>query len=116
MALLYTLVRGLTLAKTHLPTEQPTDVEGILRENVRAALPAGVWFLLAHAVFVVEHIWETFAIPGIGSSPADDLAFVFIGAGVAAVLLYAISVGVPRVRSTTVTRGDGTAAGTLTDD
>lgn len=83
---------------------------------MRAALPAGVWFLLAQGVFIVEHIWDTVGIPGIGSSPAGDLAFVFIGAGVAAVLLYAISVGVPRARATTVTHRDGTARGTPGDD
>lgn len=117
MALLYTVVRGLTIAKTSPRTEQPTDIVGILGENLRAALPAGVWFLLAHAIFVVEHIWDTYGIPGVGSSPAEGLAFVFIGAGVAAILLYALSVGVPRIRAITATRnGDQTGGGTPADD
>lgn len=116
MALLYTVIRGLTIAETHPSTDPPTNVEEILRENVRAAIPAGVWFFLAHAVFVVEHIWDTIGIPGVGTSPAGDLAFVFIGTGVAAVLLYAISVGVPRVRAPPITHGDDTVEGTPTDD
>lgn len=116
MALLYTVARGLEIATTQPSTDQPTDVEGILRENVRAALPTGVWFLLAHAVFIVEHVWDTFGIPGGGTSPAEELAFVFVGAGVAAVLLYAVSAGVPRIRATPVTRRDGTADGTPADD
>lgn len=116
MTLLYTVVRGLTIAKTQPLTDQPADVEGILRENVSVALPAGIWFLSAHAIFVVEHIWDTFGIPGLGTSPAEGLAFVFIGAGVASVLLYAIANGVPRVRATTSSRVDETAGGTLADD
>lgn len=117
MAVLYTVVRGLSIANTLPPTNQPTEVEGILRENVRAVLPAGVWFLLAHAVFVVEGIWDMLGIPGVGSSPAEGLAFVFIGAGVASVLLYALSLGVPRIRATTtIDDGDGTAGATPMDD
>lgn len=117
MALLYTIVRGLTIAKSGPPSDQPSEMEGILRENVRAALPAGVWFLLAHAIFVVEHIWDRYGILGVGSSPAEGLAFVFITAGVATVLLYALSVGMPRIHATTATRaGDETAGGTPVDD
>lgn len=115
MALLYTVVRGLTIAKTQPLTEQPDDVSGILRENVRVALPAGVWFVIAHAIFFVEYIGDTFGLP-LSTSWADELAFVFVGAGVAAVLLYAISVGVPRVRATTSTRVDEAAGGTPADD
>lgn len=116
MALLYTVVRGLAIAQTQPPTDQPTDVEGILRENVRVALPAGIWFLSAHAIFVVEHVWDTLGIPGLGTSPAEGLAFVFIGAGVASVLLYAIAIGVPRARATTSSRVDEPAGGTPADD
>lgn len=116
MALLYTVVRGLRIAKIQPLTDQPADIEGILRENVRVALPAGIWFLSAHAIFVVEHIWDTFGIPGLFTSPAEGLAFVFTGTGVASVLLYAIAIGVSRVRATTSSRVDESVGGTPADD
>lgn len=98
MALLYTVVRGVALARNHPPTPQPTDLEGIVRENLRVALPAAAWFLAAYLVFVLEQVWEMIGIPGVDTSPATGLAFVFTGTGVAVVLLYAITIGIPRVR------------------
>lgn len=106
MALLYTVVRGVSLARRTPTAPQPDDIEGLLRENVHVALPAGGWFLAAHLVYFIEGLWDLFGIPGVFTSPAADLSFVFIGAGVAVVLLYAISVGLPRVRGDVV---DGTA-------
>lgn len=116
MALLYTIIRGLAIAQIHEPTRQPTDVEGILRENVRVAIPAGIWFLAAQAIYLVEQIWDMLGIPGWDTSPAGELAFVFVGTGVAAVVLYAISVGLPRVRGIESTRGDDTPDGLPADD
>lgn len=100
MALLYTVVRGVTLARTHQPTRRPDDLEGILRENVSVALPAGVWFLAAHLAYFVEQIWDRLGIPGSVSPLVEPLVFSFSGSGVAVVLLYAIAVGLPRVRDT----------------
>lgn len=116
MALLYTVVRGVTLARTQPPTSHPDDLEGLLRENVRVALPAGAWFLAAHLVYVIEQMWDALAIPGWDTSPAGGFAFVFVGAGVAVVLLYAISVGVPRVRGDAQNRGTDAAGAAPTDD
>lgn len=107
MALLYTVVRGVALARTQPPTPQPDDLKCVLLENVRVALPAAAWFLAASLVYVIEQVWDTLGIPGWDTSPAAGLAFVFTGTGVAVVLLYAITVGLPRVR--------GDAAGTESD-
>lgn len=63
MAPFYTVVRGITIAETHPLTDQPDDVIGILRENVRVALPAGIWFLPVHTIFVIEQVTDTFGIP-----------------------------------------------------
>lgn len=116
MALLYTIVRGLAIAETLEPTRQPTDVEGILRENVRVAIPAGVWFLAAQAIYLVEQLWDMFGIPGWDTSPAAEISFVFVGTGVAVVVLYAISVGLPRVRGIESTRAGDTPEGLPADD
>lgn len=116
MALLYTIVRGLAIAETLEPTRQPTDVEGILRENVRVAIPAGVWFLAAQAIYLVEQLWDMFGIPGWDTSPAGEISFVFVGTGVAVVVLYAISVGLPRVRGIESTRAGDTPEGLPADD
>ena len=116
MALLYTIVRGVTLTRTHPPASQPDDLKGILRENVRVALPAGVWFLAAHLVYFIEQLWDMLGIPGWDTSPADSLAFVFIGAGVAVVLLYAISVGLPRVRGNAPNTGNDATGAAPADD
>lgn len=115
MAVLYTIVRGLAIAETLEPARLPTDVEGILRENVRVAIPAGSWFLAAHAIYLVEQLWDMLGIPGWDTSPAGEISFVFVGTGVAAVLLYAISVGVPRVRGIESTRGDNSPEGLPAD-
>lgn len=116
MALLYTIIRGLAIAQHHVPTSQPTDVEGILRENVRAAIPAGIWFLVSQVFYFVEDLWDILGIPGWDTSPAGDLAFVFVSTGVAAVLLYAIAVGLPRARGIDATPGGEPAGDVPADD
>lgn len=116
MALLYTVVRGVTIARTYSPISHPDDLKEILRENVRVALPAGVWFLAAHLVYFIEQLWDMLGIPGWETSPADSLAFVFIGAAVAVVLLYAISVGLPRVRGNAPNTGNDATGAAPADD
>lgn len=117
MALLYVVVRGVALARSRPPTPRPDDVESVLRENARVALPAGVWFLAAKLVYVVESLWDAFGIPGLGTSPEEGLAFVFVGTGVSVVLLYAIAVGLPRVRDTAPkARDEGGATGAAPAD
>lgn len=116
MALLYTLLRGIAIAETAHVTTQPTDVEGILRENATVAVPAGAWFLAAHLIHVVENFWDRFGIPGVGTSPANALSYVFIGTGVAVVLLYAVAVGISRIRHTGLPGGPDTPAVSPADD
>lgn len=98
MAILYTVVRSVILAQEQGPITQATHLQGLLEENVRVALPAGVWFLSAQLVYVVEGLWDMLGIPGTFTSPADGVAFVLNGTGIAVVLLYAIWVGLPYVR------------------
>lgn len=43
MALLYTGVRGVTLARTRPATPQPTSIAAVLRENGRVLVSAGGW-------------------------------------------------------------------------
>lgn len=57
-----------------------------------------MWFLSAQLVYVVEGLWDMLGIPGTFTSPADGVAFVLNGTGIAVVLLYAIWVGLPYVR------------------
>lgn len=98
MVLLYVGVRGAALAESLSPPPLPEDPEDVLRENARVAVPAGAWFLAALLVYVVEGLWNLLGVPGAFTSPADSLAFVLTGAGVATVLLYAVAVGLARVR------------------
>lgn len=116
MALLYTAVRGVGLARTTPPTPQPRDVRALLRENARVALPAGAWFLAAHLTYVVEGFWDSFGLPGLFTSPAEELGFVFVGTGVATVLLYALAVGLPRVREGSTDGRGGSATAVPADD
>lgn len=116
MALLYTIVRGVRLARTHQPTPEPDDLEGLLRENVRVALPAAAWFLAAYLVYALERTWTVLGIPGWDTSPAEVLAFVFTGAGVAVVLLHAITVGVPRIRGNAPGTGSNETGAAPADD
>lgn len=111
MAILHTVVRAVVLVQELPPATQARDLEGILRENVGVAIPAGAWFLSAEIVYVVEGLWDTLGIPGAFTSPADGLAFVLNGTGVAVVLLYAIWVALPSVRGE-IPGGDSEPPGT----
>lgn len=109
MALLYTIVRGVALAETRQAASQPDDLSGILLENVRVALPAGVWFLVARLVSLLEWLLVTAGVPSSVTSLVADAPFAFVGAGVAVVLLYAISTGLTRVGNTAPNSGNDVA-------
>lgn len=116
MALLYTVVHGIRLARTQPAIPQPDNLKGILWENVRVAFHAGVWFLAAYLVYAIEQMWDTLGIPGLDTSPAAGLAFVFTGAGVAVVLLYAIMAGLARTRGEALYIEDDATGATPADD
>lgn len=116
MALLYTVIRGVALARNHTPTSPPVTITGILRENVRVVIAAGAWFVAAELVYVIRRLWEDLNLPGAFTSPAEALAFVLVSAGVATILMYAIAVGLPRVRNTGTVTGNGTTGATSADD
>ena len=80
------------------------------------ALPAGAWFLTAQLVYFIEGIWSRVGLPGAFTSPADAISFAFTGAGVAVVLLYALSVGLSRVRGNALSTGQDTTETTSADD
>jgi len=101
MALLLVVVRGVALAAALPTVPAPDDTGAVLRENVGVALGAGVWFLAALVVYAAEGLWNLLGIPGAFTTPAPGLAFVFSATGVATVVLYAVAVGLPRVRRAT---------------
>lgn len=115
MALLYVVSRGFALRGAYGQSERPTDWEETLRENVRVALPAGVWFLAGFLVVRVfrQLRWWTFHITGwhVEIAPEQIFAFAFSGAGVAAVLLYAIAIGLPDGRDDAPTGEAATGTG-----
>jgi len=91
MATLYVVVRGVALSAVVSP---PTtlDVESILRENARIAVPAGAWFVAAMAVAMVgSYVVE---LPRALALVADSLA----SAGLGVVTLYAVAAGTSAVR------------------
>ncbi|MFB6170239.1 MAG: hypothetical protein ABEJ06_03745 [Haloarculaceae archaeon] len=102
MALLYVVVRGRAIARSQPPTPQPTDVAGVLSENLRVLAAAGGWFLAALVAALVDPYWRVVGLPGLFASPVDSLVFVLSGTGVGTVLLYALAVGLPRLRSEAV--------------
>lgn len=116
MALLYTVVRGVRLAETTAQTPVPDDVGELLRENLRVAVPAGLWFLVAMLVGFAAELWNQLVHFGLFSSPADSLSFVFTATGVLTVVLYAVAVGLPRARGGGATRRDTTGDATPADD
>ena len=116
MAILYSVVRGVMLAQEYQPAVQATDLRGILTENVRVAIPAGAWFLSGQIIYEIQNLWDTLGLPGAFTSPADGLAFVVNGAGVAVVLIYAIWVGLPYLRGEMSTEGSGPSMSPQTDD
>lgn len=116
MALLYTIVRGVALAETLQSTSQPADLSGILWENVWVALPAGVWFVVARLLTLLEWLLGTAGVPSSVTSLAAETSIAFVGAGVAVVLLYAISTGLTRVGNTAPNSGNDVAGVAPADD
>ena len=100
MALLYIVSRGLVLAESSQPPSQSTGISGILRENVRVAVPAGFWVLLSQLVAPL-HFGDLLplTLSEIAETVVDGIALGLSWGSVAVVLLYVIAVGVPRVRA-----------------
>ena len=100
MALLYTISRGLVLAESSQPPSQSTGISGILRENVRVAVPAGLWALLSQLVTVPFNLdILPITLLEIAETVVGGIELGFSWGSVAVVLLYVIGVGVPRVRA-----------------
>lgn len=100
MALLYTVVRGLTLAESYQPPSRSSDTRGVLQENVRVAVPAGLWALLsqlASSPFAFDNL--PLALSGITETVVSGVALGLSWGGVAVVLLHVIAVGVPHGRA-----------------
>lgn len=85
MVVLYVLDRGRSLAEPDTAKPVSSTFRTQFVENLRVGAAAGVWFVAALVALVV------------GVAP-DTLVFVFTGTGVGVVLLYAIAVGIPRIR------------------
>jgi hypothetical protein len=97
MVALYVVVRGAGLSSRCRAGTEPGDVAALLGENVRVLAVAAVWFLAAQILLFV------FSSP-LGVLPDmrhvdvfGALVFALNGAGVAAVLLYAVAVGRARL-------------------
>ena len=104
MAALYVVVRGFRMSRSlpePLPADGPTDV---LRENARVALTAGVWFVAAVGVVMLQRASDMLTDPAVTYSPADPLILVCVGAGVGTVGIYAVAAGVAAVREGTGAR------------
>lgn len=99
MTLLYVVVRGVALAESTPAASRPDDLQAVLAENVRVALTAGVWFLAAELLYLARS--------ALAFSTMDLLALACSGAGVGVVALYALAVGIPRVRDETRRADDG---------
>jgi hypothetical protein len=97
MVALYVVVRGVSLSR-HVSAPVFSDVASVLRENVRAALPAAGWFVAAHLVAALESLWQGVGLPGLFTSPRGALVRLFALTGVATVGLYAVAVGTAALR------------------
>jgi len=97
MALLYVVVRALALADSLADDGQPVDSEPILRENATVAVASGVWFLTAllfsAPIPIARQI--VYLLRGLFSA----ISFAFAATGVLTVVLYAVAVGIVRVRT-----------------
>lgn len=96
MAALYVVVRGVELAGSFPVVGAPETPGELLLENASVAVSASLWFagaVVAYAVFL------------------DPLGFVLTGTGVGTVLLYAVAVGLPRVRAAAAGEAGATPAG-----
>jgi hypothetical protein len=97
MAALYVVVRGVGLSR-RVTAPSFSGVDAVLRENVRAALPAAGWFVAASLVSAIESLWNGLDLPGLFVSPRGALVRVFVLTGVATVGLYAVAVGTAALR------------------
>ena len=90
MVALYVGARSSTLSETYslapqATASQPNPIDDWLRENLHVGAVAGLWFAGGLLVLAIELL-------------PDTLAYAFTGTGVATVVLYALAVGIPRVR------------------
>ena len=116
MALFLAVHRGLSLGQTLSSDPVTMDVEAVLRENIRVALPAGSWFLAAFIVYVIDSLWASVPLPGLFTSPANAFAFAFTVTGVATVVLYAAAVGRSSTRDDSSFSGNSTVTAISSDD
>ncbi|MFD1586731.1 hypothetical protein ACFR9U_07025 [Halorientalis brevis] len=96
MALLYVVVRALTLADSLADDGQPIESEPILRENATVAVASGVWFLAALLFSAplpiprsIDYLFGLFSA----------ISFALAATGVLTVVLYAVAVGIVRMRA-----------------
>jgi hypothetical protein len=97
MVTLFVVVRGVGLSR-RVSAPVLSDLGVVLRENVRAALPAAGWFVAAHLVAVLESLWQGLGLPGLFTSPRGALVRLFALTGVATVGQYAVAVGTAAIR------------------
>lgn len=97
MAALYVVVRGVALAPLVSP-RSTHDVESVLRENARVAVPAGAWFVAAAVVHLLAQLWRDVGAPGLFVSPERWLTAVLAGGGLGVVGLYAVAVAATVLR------------------
>lgn len=116
MGLLYAVVRGVRLADATAPAPVPEGPANLLRENVQVALPAGLWFLAANLSGFVAELWNQYVGVGLFTSPVESLSFVFTATGVLTVVLYAVTVGLSRIRGARPSRSDTTGGSVPADD
>ncbi|WP_115864961.1 hypothetical protein [Halorussus litoreus] len=105
MATLYVTVRGVSLASKTTPPAM-MDVESVVRENARLAVPAGAWFVAAMVLTGVDGTLSPYPPTPLTSVVATAIA----GAGLGVVGLYAVAAG------TAALRRDGGAVGVSADD
>lgn len=109
MAALYVVVRGVSLSSEVFPPVTG-DVEAVLYENARLAVPAGVWFVGAMAVGALEaHIHEfTWII--------SSVKMALAGGGLGVVTLYAVAAGYRTFSGGKTTDSDPPAGPGAADD
>jgi len=98
MALLYVAVRATAMARTISASDTPDGADRILDDNLTVAIPVGLWFLSA---LLLDAVY-----PPISRAVSVPLVRMFVevatiaatGTGVATALLYALSVGMVRIR------------------
>ncbi|WP_132058813.1 hypothetical protein [Halorussus amylolyticus] len=91
MAVAYVTLRGVALSTKTQPLSTE-DARAVLSENVRVAVPAGLWFVAAMAVGALEVYVAVFT----GTIAAAESALA--GAGLGVVGLYAVAAGYAAIR------------------